>query len=426
MKSKNTSVAILFVSLVIVMLGFGIVLPLMPFYVTHFNASGRALGFLISIYSIMQFIFAPFWGQLSDRIGRKPVLMLGILGYAIAFALQGMSQNIWQFILARGLGGILSSATLPTAMAYVADITKPEERSKGVGMMGAAMGLGMIFGPMMGGLLTHLYLPLPAAINQTMLDTSTNTTIALSVPFFASSLLALIAFPIMHFLLPESLTPDKRQTKAEQAGGTRLTQLVEGLRGASGFLFAMAFLLAFALANMEGVLGLYGKKNFNIGPSELGLLMGAMGILSVIQQGFVIGPLTKKIGEENVLKSGLFISILGLVCLALAPTKWLMMGACLLFSVGNVLLQPSVTSLISKRAAPGQQGSAMGLNNSFQSLGRAMGPLWAGFAFDIYDTLSFWTGALIQLIAFAFSLRMLRPYNPPQPSVTPDPLPSQD
>ena len=410
MRSNKTSITILFASLVIVMIGFGIAIPLMPYYVTHFQASGTALGLMMSLYSLMQFIFAPLWGQLSDRVGRKPVLLIGILGYVIAFTLQGLSQNLFQFIAARTLAGVLSSATLPTAMAYVADTTTPENRSKGVGMMGAAMGLGMIIGPVLGGLLTRLQLTLPAgmaSLLQTTLDSSTGATINLSIPFFASALLALVALPFVQLMLPESL-PQLARGRAVKASTSRLAGLAAGLRGPSGFLFVMAFLLAFALANLESVLGLYGNQRFNLGPAEFGIVMGGMGVLSVIMQGALIGPITRRIGEENVLKSGLVVSMLGLVGLALAPLKWLMIAAALVFSTGNVLLQPSVTSLISRRAGPADQGAVMGLNNSFQSLGRGTGPLWAGMAFDIHPTLSFWSGALVQLIAFISALRLLK------------------
>jgi DHA1 family multidrug resistance protein-like MFS transporter len=408
MKGQRTPIAILFASLVIVMLGFGIAIPLMPFYVTHFNASGSALGLMMSLFSWMQFIFAPMWGRLSDRIGRKPVLIIGIAGYAVAFFLQGIAQDIVQFTILRSVGGILSAATLPSAMAYIADKTRPEDRSRGVGLMGAAMGVGMIFGPMLGGVLTKVHLSMPPFLTgllQTTTDAATGELINLSIPFFASALLALIALPFVMFLLPESLTPDKRKIEQVQTG-SRLSQLTVGLRGPAGFLYSMAFLLAFAMAMMEGVMGLYGKEQLQMGPADIGALMGVMGVLSVIQQGIMIGPLTRRFGEERVLKGGLVISMLGFLGLALSPFKWLTITLAIVFNLGNVLLQPSVTALISRRAKGGQ-GAAMGMSNAFQSLGRGVGPLWAGVAYDIYPTLSFWSGALVQGIAFAFSLRLL-------------------
>jgi MFS transporter, DHA1 family, multidrug resistance protein len=373
--SNRAAIAILFSSLVIVMIGFGIAIPLLPFYVTHFNASGSALGLMMSLYSFMQFIFAPLWGRLSDRIGRKPILLLGIAGYAISFLLQALSQNLFQLTAARTLAGILSSATLPTAMAYIADTTSEERRSQGVGLMGAAMGLGMIIGPLVGGLLSRAHPALPeglTALLQVTRDMETGQLINLSIPFFTSSLLALLALPFIGFLLPESL-PRERRGAIRHETGSRASLLVGGLRGPVGFLFVLAFLLAFALSNVEAILALYGNERFSLGPTEVGLLMGGMGILSVILQGGIIGPLTRKVGEPRVIEGGLAVSVAGLLMLALALSKPVLITGALLFASGNVMLQPSVTSLVSKRARGGQ-GAAMGLNNSYQSLGRATGP----------------------------------------------------
>jgi DHA1 family multidrug resistance protein-like MFS transporter len=407
-KTYKGATAILFGSLVTVMLGFGIVLPLIPFYVTHFGAGGGAMGLMMAVYSIMQFIFAPLWGRLSDRVGRKPVLLIGIAGYGISFVVMGFSGSILMLIISRALAGILSSATLPTAMAYMADITDLKNRSKGVGLMGAAMGVGMIFGPTLGGLLAGLNLPLPAAIAalmQTMIDPDTNRLINLSTPFLFAALLAFIALPIIYLALPESLPAGKRDL-ATAVSGSRLNQLGAALKGPVGFLYLMALLLSFALANVEGVLGLYGKQQFGMGPAGIGILMGAMGVLSVIQQGILIGPLTRKLGEQRLLQLGLIVSLIGFFGLALVRYEWALFVFAMIFIAGNVLLQPSVTSLISQRTRPEDQGTAMGVNNSFQSLGRAVGPLWAGIAFDIYPTLSFWTGAVFQIIAFVYSLGM--------------------
>jgi DHA1 family multidrug resistance protein-like MFS transporter len=403
----RTALAILAASLVIVMIGFGIAIPLMPFYITHFGASGTALGLVMAIYSLMQFVFAPFWGRASDRVGRRSILLIGILGYAITFLLQGFAQNLFQFTLIRALSGIISSATLPTAMAYIADITPPEKRAQGVGILGAAMGVGMIIGPTLGGILTHVQINLPpgiAGLMQVTTDASGNP-INLSLPFFAAALLALVATAFIFVLLPESLPPEKRGLHAEPTG-SRAAQLVAGLRGPMGFLFLLSFLMTFALSNMEAVLALYGAQKFGMGPADVGLLMGALGIMAVIMQGGVIGPLTRKVGESNIIKGGLLVSMVGFAMLALAASRLSLIAGALVMNGGNVLLQPSVTSLISKRAQTGQ-GTAMGMNNSFQALGRGVGPLWAGFAYDIQNTLSFWTGAAVQLIALLYGMRML-------------------
>ena len=409
MKSQRASMSILFACLVIVMLGFGIVMPLMPFYITHFGASGSALGFMMALYSLMQFIFAPIWGRMSDRIGRKPVLLIGIAGYAISFILQGLAQDLFQFIAARTLAGILSSAALPTAMAYAADISSEKDRSAAMGMMGAAMGLGMIFGPLLGGLLTHAQLPLPpglAGLMQTTLDASTGQVISLSVPYLVAALLAAVAVPLVLVFLPESLPASQRHAIVHSRE-SQVQQLLGALRGPIAFLYVMAFLLAFALASLESVLGLYAQDSYNMGPAEVGLLLGAIGILSVLQQGVLIRPLTRKMGEENVLKGGLIVSVAGLVGLALLRSTAGMVISVAVFTLGNSLLWPSVSSLISQRATSGQ-GAALGLAQSFQSLGRATGPLWAGAAYDVNPSLPFLSGALFQVAALVVGLRVMR------------------
>ncbi len=367
------------------MLGFGIVVPILPFYVEHFGASGQALGFLMAVYSLMQFIFAPIWGRLSDRIGRKPVLLIGLAGFALSFAVQGLAQDVVQLILARGIAGILSSATLPVAFAYIGDTTSESNRSGGMGMMGAAMGLGMIFGPLVGGPLGRIALPLP---------------------FFAAAGFAVVALIFASFMLPESLPPERRIAHADK-GPSRVQLLVDALRGPMAFLFVTAFLLAFALANFEAVLGLFALDRFGMGPDAVGYLMGAYGFLGALQQGVIIGPLTRKIGEVRVLQGGLVLSVIGFIGTAMTFNLWVFVVFSGLFNFGNALLRPSVASLISQRATTGQ-GIAMGLENSFMSLGRAGGPVWAGYTYDIQQEYPFLSGALFQAIAFVISLFLIR------------------
>lgn len=407
-KQPRGPIMILFVSLVIVMLGFGIVVPILPFYATHFGATGQALGFLMAIYSIMQFIFAPVWGKLSDRVGRKPVLLIGLIGYALSFGFMGIAQDFTQLLLSRALAGVLSSATLPTALAFIADTTSANNRSSGMGLMGAAMGLGMIFGPMIGGSLTHISVSAPLSTwMQFATDPESGALLNLSMPFFAAALLALLTIPFVIIKLPESLHKDQRIDHRTVAGQSRLKQITGALGGPMGFLFVMAFLLAFALANFEAVFGLYSKDQFGLGPSEVGILLGMIGVLSVIQQGLLIGPLTRKIGEERVLRWGLIVSVIGFVGLAIIPGVWMMVLFSAIFNVGNALLRPSVASLISQRAETGQ-GVAMGLENSFMSLGRAVGPIWAGSIYDVHMTWPFWSGAILQAIALAISFMYLK------------------
>jgi len=388
-QKRPSSTLILFASLFIVMLGFGIVVPILPFYATYFGASGRELGLMMAIYSLMQFVCAPIWGRWSDRVGRKPILLIGLVGFALSFGLMGLAQNVWQLIAARALAGILSSATLPATFAYIGDSTSSENRSGGMGILGAAMGLGMIFGPLLGGPLGKIALPLP---------------------FFAAVGFAIIAAFFAFIMLPESLTVDER-VAPHGASQSRARELIGALRGPMAFLFVTAFFLAFALANFEAVLGLFALDRFGLGPDQVGYLMGAFGFLGAIQQGVIIGPLTRKIGEVRVLQSGLILSVIGFVGTALSREVWVFVALSALFNFGNALLRPSVASLISQRATTGQ-GIAMGLENSFMSLGRATGPLWAGYSYDIHQEYPFYIGALFQAIAFALSFSMVQGAQP--------------
>ncbi len=385
---------ILFASLFIVMLGFGIVIPILPFYVTSFGASGEALGIVMAIYSAMQFVFAPVWGRWSDRIGRKPVLLIGLVGFAISFVLMGLARGVVQLVLARAVAGLLSSATLPVTFAYIGDTTSEENRSRGMGMLGAAIGLGMIFGPLVGGPLGKIALPLP---------------------FFAAGGFAAAAALFAWRLLPESLAPDKRLGRQIQ-GPARLRVLADALQGPMAFLFVTAFLLSFALSNFEAVLGLFALKRFEFGPDAVGYLLGGYGLLGAIQQGAVIGPLTRRIGEVRVLQAGLVASVVGFVGTALSGQVWVFVLFSALFTTGNALLRPSVASLISQGATSGQ-GTAMGLENSFMSLGRVIGPLWGGHSFDMREEFPFLTGALLMTLAFLVSIFLIRgPSRVPQPS----------
>lgn len=382
MQKRSNAMLILFAALFIVMLGFGIVLPILPFYVTHFGASGKELGMMMAIYSFMQFIFAPIWGRWSDRVGRKPVLLIGLAGFAFAFVLMGLAQDIVQLIAARALAGVLSSATLPAVYAYIGDTTSHADRGKGMGVLGAAMGLGMIFGPLLGGPLGKIALPLP---------------------FFAAAGFAVIAFLFGSAMLSESLTPEQRAAHHATQSQSQLRVLIDGLRGPMGFLMVMSFLLAFALANFEAILGLFAKDRYDLGPDQVGYLLGVFGLLGALQQGVLMGPLSKKFGDVRVLQGGLLVSTLGFLGSAMVNDMWLFFFFSALFNFGNALLRPSVTALISQRATTGQ-GVAMGLSNSTQSLGRAFGPLWAGAVYDVHLEYPFYTGAFIQAIAFVISL----------------------
>jgi DHA1 family multidrug resistance protein-like MFS transporter len=397
MPSNRRNLAILFVTLVVIMLGFGMIIPILSFLVDRFGASGRHLGLLMSVFAITQFIFSPIWGSLSDRYGRKPILMIGVLGNAIAQLFFGLSTELCMLFAARALSGILSSATLPTAMAYISDSTSEEERSRGMGMLGAAMGTGMVLGPVLGGWLGET---------------------SLSTPFFVAAGLSVLVLAFIALALPESLPENMRQGRGGGLTGPQFGQMWRALSSPIGLLLFLAFLVSFGLTNFEAIFGLYALKRFGYGPKEVGTVLAVIGLIFVVVQGGLTGPLTKRWGEALIIKASLLGSVLGFLVMLLANSFATVLLTVGLFVFGNAMLRPVLASLISKRATTGQ-GVAMGLNNSFMSLGRMVGPIWAGFIFDLNFNLPYVSGSIAMLIGFFASMLWLEEERPQPPEVEP-------
>jgi len=234
------------------------VIPILPFLIESMGASGRALGLLMATFALMQLIFSPVWGSLSDRIGRKPVLMIGVFGFGITMVLFGLSTELWMLFAARALSGILSSATLPTSMAYISDSTTEEQRGGGMGVVGAAMGLGMVLGPGLGGLLAGK---------------------SLAVPFFIAGGLSFLAMILILAFLPESLPKEQRQTEGK-VRFINLSELWQALKSPIGVLLLMAFLVSFGLTAFEGIFGLYALERFDYGPQQVGTILMVIGFVS--------------------------------------------------------------------------------------------------------------------------------------------------
>jgi len=385
MTTNRYNIAILFFTLVVVMLGFGIVIPILPFYIDAFGASGSSLGLLMATFAVMQFVCAPFWGDLSDRYGRKPILIIGVVGNGLAHLLFGLSTQLWMLFAARTLAGVLSSATMPTAMAYISDSTSYDERGGGMGILSAAMGVGVIFGPGIGGWLA---------------------TRSLSVPFFLAAALSFFALLPIVAALPESLPEEKRTHHAPGLHSPKFHSLGHALFGPVGVLFLLALLMRFGLTSFEGIFGLYALKLYGYGPERVGTIVVVIGIISATMQGVLTGPLSRRWGEAAIIKVSLFVSAIAFLLMLQAGTFTEVLLTVSFFIVGNSLLRPAISSLISKRATIAQ-GKAMGLNNSFMSLGRIFGPVCAGFLFDVKISYPYLSGALAMLIGFLGSLLWL-------------------
>jgi DHA1 family multidrug resistance protein-like MFS transporter len=416
MKASNRkNIAILAFALIVVMLGYGMVIPLYPFYVAEMGAGGSQLGLLVALSALTELLFGPLWGSLSDRAGRKPILLLGLFGYSLSALLTGLSTQLWMLYAARALSGVLSAATSSTALAYVSDSTAERDRGGGLGMLGAAVGLGLILGPAVGGWL------------------GSNS---LSLPFFIAAGSSLLALVLAALWLPESLPAEAR--RAQSAGpvaarflstarfrpadrlrsASRVRSASRALFGPLGLLLFLLFLVSFALANFESVFGLYAAQELGYGPQRVGTLLAVVGLASTLGKALLIGPLTRRWSETPIIRVSLAASAAGFIFLLLAATYPAVLLATGVFILSKTLLRTLILSLASKRASPGAsgaqhsaagQGTTMGLGNSSMNLGRIVGPIWAGSLYDVNASLPYLSGAAVMLAGFVISLLWIAP-----------------
>jgi DHA1 family multidrug resistance protein-like MFS transporter len=385
MTSYRRNLLILTFVLLVVMLGYGIVIPILPFYIEEMGAGGMELGLLVASYGVMRLICAPIWGSLSDRIGRKPVLILGILGYALTMVWFGLATRLWMLFAARILSGVLSSATAPTTLAYISDSTPEKERGGGMGLLGAAGGIGTILGPGLGGILGGA---------------------SLAMPFFVAAGLSVLALALGWLFLPESLPAENRLMSEEKAAILDARLWINTIRSPLGVLFLLTLISSSGLMLYSSVFGLYALDKFNFGPDDVGIMIMALGLTTALSQGILAGPLTKRWGDEAVIKAGLLAAALSFGLLLLAGDYWTTLIATAFFGLTVALQMPALTSLTSKQSMR-PQGVVMGLSNSFVSLGRIIGPLLAGFVFDLNIQLPYLTGAAVMGAGFIISLFVL-------------------
>ncbi|MEH7253256.1 MFS transporter [Neobacillus niacini] len=372
METKR-ALPILFLVMFLVMIGFGIIIPVLPFYAEELGADTFQLGLLMAVYSLMQLIFAPFWGRLSDRIGRKPVMMIGIAGLALSFFIQAMATELWMLFAARIIGGLLSSANMPTAMAYVADITTPENRGKGMGIIGAAVGLGFVFGPAIGGIFSKN---------------------SMSMPFYLAGFSSILTLILVFFLLKETL---KKNT--ENATAEKRQSLWQSFSGPSSVLFFLQLFISLSLSGLEATFAYFAAKKAGLNATDLGYIFMIMGFAGAMVQGGLMGKLTKKYGEGTVIQGGIIISAIGFGLILLVNSFATAAIFLTIFGIGNGVIRPSVSSLLTKTTTAGH-GSATGLLSSFDSLGRIVGPPLGGWLFSLSIGLPYISGVIISVIAF--------------------------
>jgi len=360
----------------VVMIGFGITLPVLPFYVERLAVDGGAsrqaivlhVGLLTGVYPLVQLIFAPLWGRWSDRIGRRPLVLIGIAGYVLAQVLFGLANSLWLLYAARTIGGILSSATLPVAAAYVADMTTKEERGRGMAWFGTAVSLGVVVGPALGGMLSRRDWHFNWSYGHFMVD-------SFSTPFFAAAFLGVLTLFAAIRWLPESLY--SRGTQAANAEMKRdWRTLVKSLRP----LLALALAGQLVLTIFEGTFALYAQARFNYGPIEVGAVFVVCGLVMTVFQAGAVGFLAGRIGEIYQIGAGFALMGTGIALLSTARTTFFVFAFVALLALGMAFIAPNVAALISKRGGR-QAGAALGVQNAVNSLGQASGPLLGGALF---------------------------------------------
>jgi len=373
MGNNIRSIIILFFILFLVMVGFGIIIPIMPFFLTSLGGNASILGLFMATYSLMHLLFAPFWGRLSDNIGRRPVILIGLSGYGITFVLFGFTDQLWLMFVVRILSGAISSATLPTALAYVADITRENERSQGIGLMTAAMGLGMIVGPALGGWLGQQ---------------------GFSLPFFVAGGLALLIWPFALLYLPETLTPAESIPEIINPPVAEME-----INNPLFLLFILILILNFSTTMFEATFVFFAAHRAAFGPKEIGFLFTILGVIAVVIQGGLIGRLAKRFGDMNLMKGGLLISAAGLILILFASDILSLLITSAVYYIGTSLIGPSSSSLVTQYSNQ-NQGTSLGVMQSFGSLGRIAGPVAGGILYEFNILIPYFIGTLILVIVY--------------------------
>jgi len=357
---RRSPPAVLFVTAFIDLMGFGIVIPLLPIYAERWSATPFEAGALIAVYSLMQLVFAPVWGRISDRVGRRPVLLVSLAGSAASYLLLGTAWSLATLFVARILAGV-AGANIPVVQAYIADVTDSAERARGMGLIGAAFGLGMVVGPSLGSGLSLL---------------------GPRVPEFFAAGLCLANVVIAKYRLPESLPP-----AARRPGRFRHPLAPASLREAlappgASTLFALFFLVTLCFAVLEGTFPLAAAHLYGYSDSQVYGLWFYMGLVAVFAQGWLVGRLARRLPERALVAAGTAALGVGLLWIPFAGGTLRLLAALAMVVLGQGLASPSLSSLISKSALTGTQGGVLGVSQSLSAGARTLGPVGGGLVFD--------------------------------------------
>jgi len=373
--AQKRALFVVFLVVFLDLLGVGILVPVTPFLVRPFSTDALTVGLLGFSFSAAQFLASPILGVLSDRYGRRPVLLFSIIGTGIGYLMFGWAGSLLVMYLSRVIDGI-TGGNIATAQACIADISAPEDRAKNFGLIGAAFGLGFIIGPAMGGAFSK---------------------ISLSAPAFAAAGMSLITFAFAWFMLPESLPPEKRtKTPFAAAELNPIRQIVAAFgRTPLRTLLFGAVSVNLAMAALQSNFGVFALEVFEVGPGRAAAIFAAIGITGALTQGVIIRRISGKFAEFSIALAGVLLATAGYAGIALAQKEVQLFPTCMLIAAGMGLIGPSVVGLLSKRVSSQEQGSIMGITQSAASLTRTVGPVIAGVLYDhVGKTSPYWGGAI--------------------------------
>ena len=396
---RKPSLGSIFFTVFLDLLGFGLVLPFLAEEARdNFGASPFVGTLLAAIYSLMQFVFVPIWGRLSDNIGRRPILLWSVAATALGMAGLGTAiafgQGVFWLFAARAFSGI-ATANLGTASAYIADVTAPEDRARGMGLIGVAFGLGFILGPGVGGALADI--PINGRHGP--------------LACYAAAGLSVINLVWVFFGLGESLPPDRRSTVKRSlspfnVAAAKITFAIPDI----GVAILVNFLIVVSFTNLDQTFRFFNKDLFGMTPMETGLVLAVIGVIAAVVQGGFIRPLARRYDEAILIRAGVFLQMVAFVGLAIAPSfgRQALYASGAILAFGNGLTQPSLSSFISRRADPKEQGSTMGTNQAVASLARMFGPACGGYLYGAFGPRSPYVAAALGMtlaLVIALSLR---------------------
>lgn len=382
-KSEKMALLLIFLTVFIDLVGFGIIIPVLPKFATDFGADAFNVGLLVMSYSLMQFFLTPIWGRLSDTVGRRPILLISLAASAVGYLIWGFANSLLWLFVSRIVAGA-GNANIAVAQAYISDVTTPENRAKGMGMIGAAFGLGFTLGPAIGGALSML---------------------GLHALGYGAAAFSAIAFLLCLFALPE---PEKRTRAGHERFVFQPSFYWDCLVNPKLTLSLSIFLLAtFAFANMEATLALLAAKWYRFNGADISWLFTYVGFVMVLVQGGLIGRLSKKYEERSLVTSGAIFVILGLLFVTLLRNVWGLYVAMGFLAIGTSIINPSNQSMLSKLANPERVGGVLGVGQSLSTLGRILGPIAGGAAFEYWGpACPYYVGAAVMTAVFMLSFAL--------------------